>query len=111
MEKNWTKVIVVFLLIISSGSLIAQTPWKCDGRAIGTYNPGSNSYTDDTKLYSALFDAAGNVTYVGKTATSGIGLNGIERLLAIPRAAIRRTQFRHDLYEFLEASPGCRIGG
>ncbi|UEG49992.1 T9SS type A sorting domain-containing protein [Ferruginibacter lapsinanis] len=77
MGNSWTKVIVVFLLMFFVGDLAAQTPWKCDGRAIGTYNPGSNSYTDDTKLYSAVFDAAGNVTYIDKTATAGIGLNAI----------------------------------
>ncbi|MGG9971475.1 DUF6923 family protein [Ferruginibacter sp. SUN002] len=77
MKKNLTKAIVVFLLTFYVGNSFAQTPWKCDGRAIGTYNPGSNTFTDDTKLYSAVFDALGNVTYLDKPATTGIGLNAL----------------------------------
>lgn len=71
-----TIVYVTFIVAIST-KLSAQTPWKCSGKAIGTYNPLGNSYTDDTKLYTANFDASGNVTYINKPATTGIGLNGI----------------------------------
>ncbi len=75
--KQFFVSLVTFTLIFVSISVNAQAPWQCSGRAIGTYNPVGNSYTDNTKLYSAYFDKNGNVTYANKTATSGVGLNGI----------------------------------
>lgn len=65
------------LILIFCSPVSAQVPWKCDGKAIGTYNPGSNTYTDNTKLYKAVFDANGSVNYVDIPTTNGIGLNAI----------------------------------
>lgn len=77
MKTIYVSVLMSILFTVSAVSTQAQTAWKCDGAAIGTYNPVSNSYNDDTKLYRAEFDANGNVNYVNKTATTGIGLNAI----------------------------------
>ncbi|MES2429568.1 MAG: T9SS type A sorting domain-containing protein [Bacteroidota bacterium] len=71
------KTSVFLLLTFCINAAFAQKPWKCDGKAIGTYNPESNTFTDDTKLYSAVFDASGNVNYLDKPATQKVGLNAL----------------------------------
>ncbi|UEG49991.1 hypothetical protein LK994_00700 [Ferruginibacter lapsinanis] len=76
MKQISTKQLLSLVLVFLAFNAFAQTPWKCDGRAIGTWS-ATEGYNVTTNLYTASFTPSGNVVYVNKTATTGIGLNAI----------------------------------
>ncbi|MGG9971476.1 DUF6923 family protein [Ferruginibacter sp. SUN002] len=76
MKQTSLKQILAVLLLQLSLTASAQTPWKCDGRVIGTWS-ASEGASISTNLYTASFTPSGNVSYVNKPATANIGLNAI----------------------------------